>query len=286
MTTKGQAAACVDAADELLTAGARPCPAFWRTCLRASARQGVRFEQKGTQPRPAPRSRPPPPPELMFNGVFSELDAHQLAALASCLVPVEKTKDEIDIVKQMAKPIAALQVLAGPRLPKRRLCNRGGARVGGAPVQLGAAGSPRPPPTRGLNPRPLASARPPRAPLPGCRVTAGCPSTPRTTPSRSGPRCATSYTSGQRARASQTWVALRGRAGGGVSRFGGLGFWPGARRRALCQGQSVRVPAALALHSPPNRSLPTPAPPPTPNRRSTPHPSPHPSNPRTPNSQP
>lgn len=29
--------------------------------------------------------------ELMFNGVFNSLDKHQLVALISCLVPVEKS---------------------------------------------------------------------------------------------------------------------------------------------------------------------------------------------------
>ena len=29
--------------------------------------------------------------ELMFNGVFNSLDKHQLVALLSCLVPVEKS---------------------------------------------------------------------------------------------------------------------------------------------------------------------------------------------------
>lgn len=30
--------------------------------------------------------------ELMFNGVFGGLDKHQLVALVSCLVPVEKSQ--------------------------------------------------------------------------------------------------------------------------------------------------------------------------------------------------
>ena len=33
--------------------------------------------------------------ELMFNGVFQNLDAHHLVALVSCLVPVENTKSEV-----------------------------------------------------------------------------------------------------------------------------------------------------------------------------------------------
>ncbi|GBF91342.1 hypothetical protein Rsub_03662 [Raphidocelis subcapitata] len=70
VTLKGQAAACIDAADELLTA------------------------------------------ELMMNGVFSHLDKHRLAALVSCLVPVEKTQDEPDVTREMADPLAALQAAA------------------------------------------------------------------------------------------------------------------------------------------------------------------------------
>ena len=70
VTLKGQAAACVDTADELLAA------------------------------------------ELMFNGVFKRLDKHQLAALASCLVPVEKTNDEIALAAALAEPLAQLQLSA------------------------------------------------------------------------------------------------------------------------------------------------------------------------------
>lgn len=35
--------------------------------------------------------------ELMFNGTFNNLDKHQLVALVSCLVPVEKSNVSIGI---------------------------------------------------------------------------------------------------------------------------------------------------------------------------------------------
>lgn len=37
--------------------------------------------------------------ELMFNGVFNSLDKHQLVALVSCLVPVEKSKVQCTALK-------------------------------------------------------------------------------------------------------------------------------------------------------------------------------------------
>ena len=35
--------------------------------------------------------------ELMFNGVFNSLDKHQLVALISCLVPVEKSNVSLSL---------------------------------------------------------------------------------------------------------------------------------------------------------------------------------------------
>lgn len=49
----------------------------------------------------------------MFNGVFKRLDTHQLAALVSCLVFVERTHDEIRIAAALAEPLAQLQVRRG-----------------------------------------------------------------------------------------------------------------------------------------------------------------------------
>ncbi len=48
--------------------------------------------------------------ELLLNGTFSSLDSAQLVALASCLIPVEKSTEEIKLTAQMAGPLAQLQV--------------------------------------------------------------------------------------------------------------------------------------------------------------------------------
>ena len=55
--------------------------------------------------------------ELMFNGVFRGLDHHQLVALCSCFVPVEKSKENEDIHDRatreaLAKPLASLKAAA------------------------------------------------------------------------------------------------------------------------------------------------------------------------------
>lgn len=47
--------------------------------------------------------------ELMFNGVFNELDHHQVASLASCFVPCEKSNDAIHLSKEIQKPLQQLQ---------------------------------------------------------------------------------------------------------------------------------------------------------------------------------
>ncbi|GIL80546.1 hypothetical protein Vretimale_16031 [Volvox reticuliferus] len=51
--------------------------------------------------------------ELLLNGTFSSLDSAQLVALASCLIPVEKSTEEIKLTIQMAGPLGELQ--AGAR---------------------------------------------------------------------------------------------------------------------------------------------------------------------------
>eukprot|EP00877_Chromochloris_zofingiensis_P012613 jgi/Chrzof1/7605/Cz02g29270.t1 len=45
----------------------------------------------------------------MFNGVFANLDKHQLVALVSCLVPVEKSNEDIVLTRQLAEPLKQLQ---------------------------------------------------------------------------------------------------------------------------------------------------------------------------------
>ena len=50
--------------------------------------------------------------ELLFNGALNELDKHQLVALLSCLVPVEKSSEAIKLTQAMAGPLAQLQVRA------------------------------------------------------------------------------------------------------------------------------------------------------------------------------
>jgi ATP-dependent RNA helicase DOB1 len=50
--------------------------------------------------------------ELMFNGVFGGLDPPRLAALASCLVPVEKSAAPVELASALATPLADLQAAA------------------------------------------------------------------------------------------------------------------------------------------------------------------------------
>ncbi|KAF3774853.1 DExH-box ATP-dependent RNA helicase [Nymphaea thermarum] len=47
--------------------------------------------------------------ELMFNGTFSDLDHHQVVALASCFIPVEKSNEQIHLRNELAKPLQQLQ---------------------------------------------------------------------------------------------------------------------------------------------------------------------------------
>lgn len=50
--------------------------------------------------------------ELLFNGTLLNLDVHELVALVSCLVPVEKSQEDIKLTKKMAPSLAQLQETA------------------------------------------------------------------------------------------------------------------------------------------------------------------------------
>lgn len=47
--------------------------------------------------------------ELMFNGTFNDLDHHQVAALASCFIPGEKSSEQTHLRTELAKPFQQLQ---------------------------------------------------------------------------------------------------------------------------------------------------------------------------------
>ncbi|KAF2296910.1 hypothetical protein GH714_012174 [Hevea brasiliensis] len=47
--------------------------------------------------------------ELMFNGTFNDLDHHQVAALASCFIPVDKSSEQIHLRSELAKPLQQLK---------------------------------------------------------------------------------------------------------------------------------------------------------------------------------
>lgn len=47
--------------------------------------------------------------ELMFNGTFNDLDHHQVAALASCFIPGDKSNEQINLRTELAKPLQQLQ---------------------------------------------------------------------------------------------------------------------------------------------------------------------------------
>ncbi|PIA43943.1 hypothetical protein AQUCO_01800177v1 [Aquilegia coerulea] len=47
--------------------------------------------------------------ELMFNGTFNDLDPHQVAALASCFIPGDKSNEQIHLRTELAKPLQQLQ---------------------------------------------------------------------------------------------------------------------------------------------------------------------------------
>ncbi|KAF5203605.1 Superkiller viralicidic activity 2-like [Thalictrum thalictroides] len=46
---------------------------------------------------------------LMFNGTFNNLDPHQVAALASCFIPGDKSNEQIHLRTELAKPLQQLQ---------------------------------------------------------------------------------------------------------------------------------------------------------------------------------
>ncbi|RZC56869.1 hypothetical protein C5167_015750 [Papaver somniferum] len=47
--------------------------------------------------------------ELMFNGTFNDLDPHQVAALASCFVPGDRSNEQIHLRTELGKPLQQLQ---------------------------------------------------------------------------------------------------------------------------------------------------------------------------------
>ncbi|XP_071715485.1 DExH-box ATP-dependent RNA helicase DExH10 [Rutidosis leptorrhynchoides] len=47
--------------------------------------------------------------ELMFNGTFNDLDHHQIAALASCFIPGDKSSEQIQLRQELNKPLQQLQ---------------------------------------------------------------------------------------------------------------------------------------------------------------------------------
>lgn len=47
--------------------------------------------------------------ELMFNGTFNDLDHHQVAALASCFIPGDKSNEQVHLRNELAKPLQQLQ---------------------------------------------------------------------------------------------------------------------------------------------------------------------------------
>ncbi|EXC12829.1 Superkiller viralicidic activity 2-like 2 [Morus notabilis] len=47
--------------------------------------------------------------ELMFNGTFNDLDHHQIAALASCFIPGDKSTEQIQLRTELARPLQQLQ---------------------------------------------------------------------------------------------------------------------------------------------------------------------------------
>jgi ATP-dependent RNA helicase DOB1 len=50
--------------------------------------------------------------ELMFNGTFNDLDHHQVASLASCFIPCEKSSEQIRLRSELSTPMMQLQEAA------------------------------------------------------------------------------------------------------------------------------------------------------------------------------
>ncbi|KAL4421012.1 hypothetical protein ABPG77_008849 [Micractinium sp. CCAP 211/92] len=61
--------------------------------------------------------------ELMFNGTFGSLDKHELVALVSCLVPVDRSNEQVKLSVQLAKPLSQLQEAAKHIAEVSRECN-------------------------------------------------------------------------------------------------------------------------------------------------------------------
>ncbi|XP_051131807.1 DExH-box ATP-dependent RNA helicase DExH10 [Andrographis paniculata] len=47
--------------------------------------------------------------ELMFNGTFNDLNYHQVAALASCFIPGDRSSEQINLRAELSKPLQQLQ---------------------------------------------------------------------------------------------------------------------------------------------------------------------------------
>eukprot|EP00850_Spirogloea_muscicola_P022162 SM000280S10717 [mRNA] locus=s280:13847:18973:+ [translate_table: standard] len=50
--------------------------------------------------------------ELMFEGAFSELDCHQIVAVVSCFLPVEKSNEQVKLKNELQRPLALLKETA------------------------------------------------------------------------------------------------------------------------------------------------------------------------------
>ncbi|EPS63959.1 hypothetical protein M569_10822, partial [Genlisea aurea] len=60
--------------------------------------------------------------ELMFNGTFNYLDHHQIAALASCFIPCDKSSNQTHLRAELAKPLQQLQDTARRIAEVQREC--------------------------------------------------------------------------------------------------------------------------------------------------------------------
>lgn len=45
----------------------------------------------------------------MVTGTFNDLDKHQVAALASCFIPGDKSNEQVHLRNELAKPLQQLQ---------------------------------------------------------------------------------------------------------------------------------------------------------------------------------
>ncbi|KAJ1274751.1 hypothetical protein BS78_05G085300 [Paspalum vaginatum] len=60
--------------------------------------------------------------ELMFNGTFNDLDHHQVASLASCFVPCDKSSEQIRLRNELSRPMMQLQEAARKIAEVQREC--------------------------------------------------------------------------------------------------------------------------------------------------------------------